>query len=70
MATPLNDCLLNCTDSELAALIRKSPRLKQHFGIVLLSNRYLAKGYDSASVEDNTVFAIMERIDGHTLEDA
>lgn len=95
MATSLNDWILNCSDTELAAFIRDCPRLQQHPGISLLSNQYLAKAYNSASVGDteeavevahrsgirvprfirsvqceDTVFTIMERIKGETLEDA
>ena len=95
MATHLDNYVFTCSDSELAALIRESPRLEQHPGIVLLSNQYLAKSYDSTSAADaidavklahrlgirvprfvrliryeDMVFTIMERIEGHTLEDA
>jgi hypothetical protein len=95
MATHLDNPILSCSDPELAALIRESPRLEQYPGIVLLSDRYLAKGYESTAADDtieavqvahrlgirvprvvrwvrceDMVFAIMERIEGCTLEDA
>lgn len=93
MATHLDNCIVSGSDSELLGLIRESPTLEQHGGIALLSNRYLAKYYYLASVEDaikavdvtrklgiraprfvrsvlceNMVIAIMERIEGRTLE--
>lgn len=53
MATPLDDRVSSCTDSELAALIReRSTTLEEHAGIVLLSSGYLAKCYDLISAED------------------
>ncbi|UNI15352.1 hypothetical protein JDV02_001891 [Purpureocillium takamizusanense] len=52
MASSRDDCILHGPESELAVLIRESPRFEEHPGIARLSNRYLAKAYDPASAED------------------
>lgn len=95
MAASLDDWVLSCPDLELAAFVCESRKLEQHPGISLLSNGYLAKAYNAASVGDtieavdvahrpgirvpriirsvrseDTVFIIMERIEGDTLQDA
>lgn len=57
MAFLLDDDVLACADPELANLITTSPSLEQHPGIVLLSDRYLAKAYDAASLVD-TIAAV------------
>lgn len=83
------------SDLQLVDLIKGSPTLEHHRGIMILSDRYLAKSYRPDLVDDvieavkvaenlkirvpqvvrtvrsgHFVYVIMERIWGHTLEDA
>ncbi len=53
MSSNSNDELIQTgADSDLAHLIRTCPRLGRQSGIILLSDRFLAKNYQSGSADD------------------